>query len=655
MRSPLCILTTFLFLSFHFWSLAQSSQVENGKLFYDSITAMVENGKEHRALALLENRMRSLHLKTVESGRMYELFGEIYEIDGFNERALEYFRKAYVLATEQEVKARAATGIANALITAGSFDSVTYYIDASLRLDKNLRNETLNKLALGRIWQSKNIIEKSLHEWQSARELAKQLGDSRLQAMALAGMSSALFSYDPGMKRVMQFLTESNSLCDSVKHANILARNFVRLANAFMVLGDTKQAERFLNRAKPIMELTDNPSLKSYVLSSFAILKSEQGDIESALAYSREPLRIKRQLGQLKQVQNDLLNISEWQTELKQYQQAKMTMEDGIETSKSLGDFVYLGYFYSRISTLDSITGNYPSAYSNLRRSIFYKDSAESLKRFRAVEEVREKYESEQKEKLLAEQEVEIERQKLLQVSFIAAAFIVILLLVVLIIVLKSRHRKKLQEEKEEQYRLQLEAIIQTQEDVQQSIARDLHDGLVQIIGAAKMSLESVGSDTDKSITLTRISNASRIMDDAVLEARNISHQILPYSLLKGGLEAALEELLSRSFQQFTFKRLNTELSLHEDVTINVYRITQELVNNVIKHSEASHVELSLSVNPTSLTLLFQDDGKGFDWAKNKNGVGLTNIKTRTEFIRGHVEIDSHPGTGTRVKLTVPI
>jgi two-component system NarL family sensor kinase len=625
------------------------------KLSNDSASYLIDRGDDEKALIILERIVGNATKINEEIMRSHVLSGTAREGMGFNKDALYHFKFAFAMATDKDLKSRSATGIANGLTNDGKYDSVEFFINESLHLDSTVENVIWNEVALGRLWHIQNIVEKSIHHWQRAIDLSRTIRNPKLLATSLAGMASASFSHDPGMQRVLKYLRESISLCDSTKDAALLARNCARVANAYMVLGKGKEAEQYLIRAKKISDLTKNLPAKSYVLSSYAIFKAEQGDVVGALEYSMEPLKVKRMLGQMKPLENDLLNVSEWYTVLGQYVKARAAMKEGIETSKKIGDVVYLQYFYDRLAKLDSITGNHTSAYSNLRVANFYKDSAESLKRFRAVEEVREKYEAEQKEKLIAEKEVEIERQKLVQVSTAAMASIVILLLVVLIIVFRSNHRKKLQAEYQQQSRLQLETIVQTQEEVQQSIARDLHDGLVQIIGAAKMSLESVGPQTEKSLALSRIADASRIIDEAVAEARNISHQMLPYSLLRGGLEAAIEELLAKSFPNYTFQKADASPQLSEDVIINVYRIVQELVNNVIKHSDADHVTLAMTTSRTSMTLKFEDNGKGFDKTLIKNGVGLTNIRTRCELIYGTIGLDSTVGKGTSFTLTIPL
>jgi two-component system NarL family sensor kinase len=415
-----------------------------------------------------------------------------------------------------------------------------------------------------------------------------------------------------------------------------------------MVLGKIDDAEKYLTRAKKITNLSGNLPVRSYVLASFAILMDEQNKIDESLLYGEEALNIKRLLGQKRQMQNDLLNISEAYMKLKRYNEAKKVLSEAISIANDLRDFVYLHYFYDVSARLDSITGNYSSAYSSMKQAMIFKDSVVSLKKMKAVEEIRLKYEAEQQEKIIAEKELQIEQHKLRQYTTIGILSITILMLIIILLWLRNRHRIRIQT-------VRLQTIIQTQEEVQQSIARDIHDGLVQVLGAAKISLQAISPEANGAKIQERIKEASRIIDEACVEARGISHQILPYSLMKDGLVPAIGELLRKSIpdHQYEFTHGDSIKRFNENIEINVYRVAQELVNNIIKHAEALKTSIELEVDQAILTLTCKDNGKGFD--TTQKGVGITNIFTRAELMGGLVKLESNPGKGTIVQIKIPI
>jgi signal transduction histidine kinase len=267
---------------------------------------------------------------------------------------------------------------------------------------------------------------------------------------------------------------------------------------------------------------------------------------------------------------------------------------------------------------------------------------------------VQEKYEAEQKEKTIAEKELEIEHQKYRQALTLGVSIISLLVLIVILVIVRNRSRNKLQKEREQQNYLRLQTIVKTQEDVQQRIARDLHDGLVQVLGAAKMALQSVAPDSDRSVLQKHIRSASDILDEAVSEARSISHQVLPYSLLKEGLIPALEELFARSLASFEFHH-DEVIHVSEQAAINIYRIAQELVNNVQKHAGSAHVSVSLKTFDRQLKFTFADNGEGYDSAMTTTGAGLSNMATRAALLGGTLEVRSGIGKGTTTELTITI
>lgn len=588
------------------------------------------------------------------SGVTYLLLGDVEDEEGYAALALEAYRKGRPLATGA-LRARAFNGIANCLTALAAYDSVLWYIGESEKLDPSPGNQVMTAMASARYWYNQNIHEKSLPYWQQAYDKATALKDSRLMALSLSGMARIYFNQDTDMNVVIGHLRKVVALCDSARHANLIAQNYTRMANAYMVMDKGKEAADYLNRAKNITDLSGNLPVRSYVLASLAILRHGDGDLAGSIEFAEEAIAIKRKLGQLRQLQNDLLNIAESYGEIKRYDKARAALKEGMAISRTLGDVLFMYYFYRDASKIDSLTGNYKDAYSNLKRSIFYQDSAQSLKRFTAVEQLREQYEAEQHKKTIAEKEVVIEHQKYQQAVIAGISVVTVLMLVVILIVLRNRHRVRLQREKQRQDHLRLQTIVHTQEEVQQSIARDIHDGLVQVLGAAKMSLEAVDTNSDKSLMVNRIREASKIMDEACTEARNISHQILPYSLMKDGLVPALEELLKKSLVRYEFSAPPELKRLQGDLEINLYRIAQELVNNIVKHAEALHVTVGLARNNGSLVLSFRDDGRGFDRASQQQGAGITNIMTRAELIGGKALIESNPGQGTFVQLTVPL
>ncbi|MEI9920445.1 MAG: sensor histidine kinase [Bacteroidota bacterium] len=568
------------------------------------------------------------------------LAGIIKEEEGYLDAALQEYRLGLPLPG-------ALNGVASIETALGKYDSVPNYLARSRSLDSSSNNLIKNYQVEARYWQALNDYDRGVSFLQRALDHAVSVNDVRSRAIILSSMGNMYFSHEPDMKIVRSYLERSNALCDSSVHYNIIARNYARIANTYFVVGDGVKANQYLARAKKISDLSPNLPLRAYILSTIAINLFEEGRYRECLALMQEPIRIRRELGQKRGLQNDLLNISETYMMVNDYDNARKAIEEGMSISRSLKDVIYLKYFYERASALDSTKGNYKSAFSNLKHAMAYKDSAFSAQRVKDVKEIQQKYEAEQKEKIIAEKELEIEQHKYQLATVSGLAITAIMSLVVVFLTVRARSRRQ-------HDHLRLQTIIKTQEEVQQRIARDLHDGIVQILGAAKMSLQSVGPTTDHSVVQKHIRDASDIVDEAINETRSVSHEILPYSLIKDGLVSALEDLFSRSLSSYKFDHSMFSIRVNNEITIHLYRIVQELVNNVKKHASSAHVIVVLISDSASIKLYFSDNGTGFEGSPS-DGVGLINIQTRTELMKGTFKITSRINSGTKAEVIIPL
>jgi len=206
-----------------------------------------------------------------------------------------------------------------------------------------------------------------------------------------------------------------------------------------------------------------------------------------------------------------------------------------------------------------------------------------------------------------------------------------------------------------------LKAVLHAQENERRRIARELHDSVGQTLSGVKMAWQGLladlkglsGEQSDK------MKYTTSLLDEASTEVRSISHQMMPRALQETGLSPALQDLLDsalgHSKMHYTFEQHNAEGRFAEEVEIGIYRVCQELLNNIIKHSEASEVSVQLICSGKNLMLMVEDNGKGFNTEDKKEGIGLLNIKSRIETVHGDVNFEPSPGSGTVATIRVPI
>src|SRR6201994_586726 len=209
------------------------------------------------------------------------------------------------------------------------------------------------------------------------------------------------------------------------------------------------------------------------------------------------------------------------------------------------------------------------------------------------------------------------------------------------------RYQQRLQRMEQDQQKLLLNASIRLQEEERQRIAADLHDDAGPLLATARLYLNENLVNLDKTTQLQSIYNAKQIIDDTIQLIRNISHSLMPPTLKNFGLESAINDL----FQKISGSgAINASSRFHEykerlkpEKELIVFRIVQELVNNILKHSNSSFIHLTQNVHGDKFFLRIHHDGKGiiqsdFDKLNKSNvGLGLKNISSRLRVVQGNI------------------
>lgn len=230
-----------------------------------------------------------------------------------------------------------------------------------------------------------------------------------------------------------------------------------------------------------------------------------------------------------------------------------------------------------------------------------------------------------------------------------------------------SIERKRAEEDHQKllEQRVRSLSIIEAQENERRRISRELHDGLGQLLSAAKLNFGMIDfvNNSNKEKTTDIVKQVDSIISKAIVEARRIAHDLRPTTLDDFGLIPALR-ILCQEFSKITGVKIKFQVSpslerIDPKIEIAIYRIVQESFNNISKYAEASEVHLDLYRKDEQVFVRVKDNGKGFDadniikTKKAGGGFGLLNMKERAELIGGKVEILSTPGHGTELLLEI--
>jgi len=219
--------------------------------------------------------------------------------------------------------------------------------------------------------------------------------------------------------------------------------------------------------------------------------------------------------------------------------------------------------------------------------------------------------------------------------------------------------------EKINQQKIISSKIVENQENEQNRIAKEIHDGIGQMLTGLKFSLESINLD-DREKSEQKIEYLKKLSLDIIKGVRTATFNLMPPELSDHGIVSSLSKL-THELSKLTGKEIlfynKTDFDRRLDslIEINIYRLTQEAINNAIKYAESSHIIVQLSHSETLLSIIVDDNGKGFDVnsvdkkRNSESGMGLLFMKERIQYINGRVFMNSIPGEGTRITFNIPI
>jgi len=238
------------------------------------------------------------------------------------------------------------------------------------------------------------------------------------------------------------------------------------------------------------------------------------------------------------------------------------------------------------------------------------------------------------------------------RLQIIVAIVGIILLYFVVTIIRYQRRSLRLHKER-------IQAEIDTLENERKRIASDLHDELGPLLSAVKLQINSLDIEDpgDQGV----IQKSSTHIDTIIQKLREISNNLMPNTLIRKGLRKAIEEFAESSQQTYGLQVkfiCEQELHLSQHKQINLYRITQEIFHNTIKHAKATILIIKILIEDNRLLLMTADNGKGFDYfakLKDNPGLGLRNLQSRAEVMGGELSCQSDLGKGTMYTFEIPV
>lgn len=345
----------------------------------------------------------------------------------------------------------------------------------------------------------------------------------------------------------------------------------------------------------------------------------------------------------------------------------------GLELAETDSVLVFMKEGYGTLSEIYAASGKFQDAYHFLTRHHTIKDSLQSEERKKFTLDLEKKYESEKQRNQILQLEAQsakqlAENQKRQLTIWILLILAVSLAAIVLLVIRKNQHKQRLQLQriKELETEKQLaaaDAVLKGEEQERSRLAKDLHDGLGGMLSGIKFSFQTMKGNLILTPENAQLFERSLdMLDSSIMEMRRVAHNLMPENLIKFGLDAALKDFCN-DIQQSGVLKINyisigiDEAELEQSAALSIYRIIQELVNNILKHAEAKQALVQLTKNGNLILLDVEDDGKGFEHTKMllSTGIGWSNIKSRLEYLGAKFTLDTAPGKGSSIHIEIQI
>ncbi|HNQ11756.1 MAG TPA: tetratricopeptide repeat protein [Bacteroidia bacterium] len=476
-----------------------------------------------------------------------------------------------------------------------------------------------------------------------------------------------------GMKRyhqALQYYKKYIELNDGLGKDNAVSEAANNIGGTYMNLNKIDSAYiYFLQAEKTALKWGNKTALAtSYIGQANYFIKNNQ--LDKAFELLEQAIRLSEESGNTQQLAATHIDAGNIALKNKRLDQAFYHANTARTQALSIGAKKEISNAYLLLSNVEQQRNNFKSAFDFLELHTLYSDSILNEQANETIAEMQTRFETEKKNAentlLRSENQIKsltIEKQDRQKNVLIAIAAIILLFAYVLFMYKKARQEKLIQTERMAMQEQRSKAVIEAEENERQRIARELHDGVGQMIAAIKLNFQNVVSDKAKSEVLysDKVANVNSMIDECAKEVRSISHNMMPNVLIRSGLVKAVRDFIDKISSTGLLRMELQVVGMEErmDPTFEhiLYRVLQEIVSNIVKHAQANHVSIQFIRHDQHLTLMIEDNGKGFniDQKENFSGMGLKNIQSRIEYLNGEVHFDSFPGKGTTVSIEIPL
>jgi len=527
---------------------------------------------------------------------IYNGIGNVYKLEGRYEDASEAYYQAASMAEQLEMPGISTiyNNMAAVLMFLKQYDKCLFYLGKSEKTSLQLKdNETL-----ACVYTNRGLVYKAMKQWTAAQT-------NFSDALALAGKHNL---------------------------PQVTYNTLINLGQLYLETGRPKEALTWLLQTQRITG-NINPAYQVNALEVIGETYTALGDNSKAIAYLQRALDMA----------------------------ATRHLDENILTTED------------RLARAFAATRQYEKAYDHLMAYTVMKDSISNQQVARTISQLDVKYRMAQRDKEIAQKQLLLSskdgylRRKNIWIGGISVS--AALLAGLMLVAVRSNRRKQylqqkqiqvLQQEqqilKREQEIGQLKAMMQGEEKERTRISRELHDGIGGMLTAINMNICAVQKRHSDTPLVHELDAIAGMLQDMAIDVRNTAHNLMPDILLRHNLREALHlycEQIDQTDMHISMQFYGAVDTLDKTLALSLYRMIQELVQNVIRHAGATETEIQVRLDNDLLSVSVEDNGCGF--ATACSGSGLENIRSRVAGLQGYFSIESAEGIGTTAYIELPL
>ena len=566
-----------------------------------------------------------------------------------------------------------------------------FYTNKQLEISKKINFKKGTALAynnLGSICDMQSDNVHAIKYFKESLRLSKEIGDKCTEANA-NGNIGAVLSNQSNFNEALKYMLRSLAISKSIKDKNRIATVYNNIGVLYMKQNNPVLAlNNYFSCLKMMEELGDKPAM-AVISNNIGQIYAMKGNPDEAIIYLKKGLMLSIQVNDKESIANNNRGLGNAYIEKQQYEKALGYYQLALKLNEELGDKIGIVRSYLTMGRVYFLMGimnksiqivnklhvllrpdeieQWQNVYE-LESKIYqskkdYKRAFESQLKFKELsdsiynsetkynfDQLKIKYDFKSAQDSITDIQVkkdiiakaEIKNQRTKRNFLLLAMGLVVVFLIIII-----WQRNKI-------------AIVRRQKALEAErnrISRDLHDNLGTQLSTVRMFVSSLKKGR-QDISET-VDNSIGLLDTSISDLRGIMQEMNSSVLLENGYLVATEMLINKvnllHTMQFSLTHHKMEERLDAEKEHQLYRITQELVNNTLKYAKAKNVSIDILRRDGNLILMYEDDGVGFDIDSIKKGYGLQNIETRAKSLHGTVVFDSMPNAGARTIVEIPL